>query len=799
MLEEDNLQQKTNLSSEQSTRSTAENPHSEESNPESGSEGYGSPKASEASVHSEKASSPETTKEPAIEDQLAEVQLSDTNPPDLTQLHLGAPALLQVPNDTAEDQSQPHSQEQSEQDRSQEPSLEQRLAESVAISAPRVSSTNSGAPIQRTSSFSANPIKTSKINAKNITANTLGPREQEAADEPVLRGIHHLFNNRFTQAKKLFEEKADTDPLYALGLGSMAFLIAAMSASEHDINVALETLANAYIIANAQISATKKPFSQVFSSYYRNMTSTGLPNGQPPTTQQDLQEEARSQSEFLSNGTMRAHVIVAESCLQTAILQFLQESIVSYMKGALNLKRSYKSYNLAWIEYKKMGSEAHKLLDEDTISGIQFGIGSIHLLLPMLPPKVLKVVAAFGWTPDRPLGLSMLRECAVNKRVRAPLAASMLLAYYSILTTFAPQVLAADNIQPAIEILLESQQAYPNSSFFLFFAGYTSRLTKNITLASQSFEFAKDIAQGELAEVEVRLLSQYELCYNYLMSADWTKAATAFSELQKEKYWSEAFCKFAYGACLEILGERTEAILAFAEVPSLVPAKARSKMSGLDAYAIRKVETFQESGYQDMDLTTAALEILCINNLFSMMETNTLYDCLKHVDKALECIVDREKQEYEIRMRELAPGTPPPNYFDQRGTLLLIKASILNALHYYRDSILHLNWIIDHDMAYKHEKWIVPFACWEAGVTTWGLDEKSKSLAFWDRAISYGKYDFEYRLTLRLTLAIDRAEEMGVQRLVPNQPEKGLSTNGRTRMTKLNPTPLSPEEPSGSQ
>jgi hypothetical protein len=205
------------------------------------------------------------------------------------------------------------------------------------------------------------------------------------------------------------------------------------------------------------------------------MTSTGLPNGQPTTTQQDIQEEARSQSEFLSNGTMRAHVIVAESCLQTAILQFFQESIVSYMKGALNLKRcklytlqwfrmgyllmalssvAYKSYNLAWTEFKKMGSEAHNLLDEDTISGIQFGyvwmnlyvwicfsdmwyilfiveivhlfsIGSIHLLLPMLPPKVLKVVAAFGWTPDRPLGLSMLKQCAANKRVRAPLAASM--------------------------------------------------------------------------------------------------------------------------------------------------------------------------------------------------------------------------------------------------------------------------------------------------------------------------------------------------------------------------------------
>jgi hypothetical protein len=87
------------------------------------------------------------------------------------------------------------------------------------------------------------------------------------------------------------------------------------------------------------------------------------------------------------------------------------------------------------------------------------------------------------------------------------------------------------------------------------------------------------------------------------MSAEWSKAAETFSELQKENYWSVAFCKFAYGACLEVLGERTDAILAFAEVPNLVPAKKRSKMSALDAYAIRKVETFQASGYQDMDFT----------------------------------------------------------------------------------------------------------------------------------------------------------------------------------------------------
>jgi hypothetical protein len=228
MLEEDNSQAETNLYSEESPKSPTGMPDVGDSNPDSGSEVYESPKASETSVHSDKASSTDNGKELAIDQQLAEVQLSETKPSTLDQSKLGAPALLQVPNDSSEDQSQPPPQNSGEQEQSQQPSLEQRLAESVAISAPKASSTNSSTPIQKTSSFSANPIKTSKINAKNITANTLSPREQEAADEPVLRGIHHLFNNPFTQAKNLFEEKADTDPLYALGLGSMAFLIAAM-------------------------------------------------------------------------------------------------------------------------------------------------------------------------------------------------------------------------------------------------------------------------------------------------------------------------------------------------------------------------------------------------------------------------------------------------------------------------------------------------------------------------------------------------------------------------------------------
>lgn len=79
-----------------------------------------------------------------------------------------------------------------------------------------------------TTTHSANLIVLDPINPKTVKVNTLTPREQEKADEPILNAIHHLFNNEFMKAKKLFELKSNADPLHALGLGSMVFLKALM-------------------------------------------------------------------------------------------------------------------------------------------------------------------------------------------------------------------------------------------------------------------------------------------------------------------------------------------------------------------------------------------------------------------------------------------------------------------------------------------------------------------------------------------------------------------------------------------
>lgn len=402
---------------------------------------------------------------------------------------------------------------------------------------------------------------------------------------------------------------------------------------------------------------------------------------------------------------------------------------------------------------------------------LYFSIGAVHLVLSTLPQKILRIVSAFGWKADKHLGFALLKLCLEERRIRSPMASLMLLAYYTVLTSLCPQILANEYTQPAIETLLDAQRTYPNSAFFLYFAGRTSRLACNLALSTQSFTYAIEISKNEWAEIEVLHACSYEIGFNHMMEHNWEEAAKVFDMLYKERYWSPAIFRYLTGACLDMMGLRTEAILAFAEVPQLVGSKTHST-SLMEKYLMRKVTAFQACGYQDMDMSLCALEYLCLFTGFDFMGSELLEESLSRVDHALNQIMEAEKTEFGIRTRELLPETPPPSYFDQRGALLLIKSSLFNAMGRFKDSIIHLNWIIDHKDQIEIDKWIVPFAFWEAGVTAWGMDNKVRSRAFWESALKFSKYDFEYRLALRVNLAITKADEIGVPKPEDPNPAK---------------------------
>ncbi|CEG84151.1 hypothetical protein RMATCC62417_17996 [Rhizopus microsporus] len=176
-----------------------------------------------------------------------------------------------------------------------------------------------------------------------------------------------------------------------------------------------------------------------------------------------------------------------------------------------------------------------------------------------------------------------------------------------------------------------------------------------------------------------------------------------------------------------------------------------------------------------MDMSLCALEFLYIFTGFDFMSDESMQKSLEATDKALSSIAEAEKTEFGIRVKELLPDTPPPQYFDQRGVLLLLKSALFNAMGRYKDTIIHLNWIIDHKDNIVYDKWVVPFAFWEAGVTAWGMGNKIRARSFWETALKFSKYDFEYRLAMRVNLAITKAEELGVPK--PQDPDPAKRYN----------------------
>jgi hypothetical protein len=265
---------------------------------------------------------------------------------------------------------------------------------------------------------------------------------------------------------------------------------------------------------------------------------------------------------------------------------------------------------------------------------------------------------------------------------------------------------------PAVECLVDAQKNHPSSCFFLFYAGRISRVARNLPLSTQSFTFAVESSRGEWAEAAMTQMGNYEMGINAALQLDWKAAEFYFENLSHDKYyWSPALCQYFIGACRAMLGKRTESILAFAEVPQLVKDQLQRK-SCIDTYVQQKVEFLQKSGYQDMDFCLPGLELLLVWNAFDQMEVPALEGCLLIVQNTLELIYERERLEYNIRLTELVPTTSPPNYYDQRAILLLIKASVLNALKRHNDSIAHLNWIMDNKHQIKSESWIIPFTYW---------------------------------------------------------------------------------------
>ena len=92
--------------------------------------------------------------------------------------------------------------------------------------------------------------------------------------------------------------------------------------NEDDITLAIKHLSFAETLAGAQLHASKPSFTSNFTKLFSG------------------------RKHFMANGQLRSMVIKAESVLLIALIQLFQESLISYGKAALNLRRGNCKFTL---------------------------------------------------------------------------------------------------------------------------------------------------------------------------------------------------------------------------------------------------------------------------------------------------------------------------------------------------------------------------------------------------------------------------------------------------------------------
>ncbi|ORZ21705.1 hypothetical protein BCR42DRAFT_434594 [Absidia repens] len=530
-----------------------------------------------------------------------------------------------------------------------------------------------------------------------------------------------------------------------------------MTYNEDDVNAAMDSLTQSHIIANTQadISEEKRSFDDTFSLQFSSLVAS--------TTDGDGMASVKT---FKSSGVLRAHVIKAESCLLMGILQLAQENMTGYLKSGLNFKKEYGDQVLKWM-------------DKDTASGVQFGVGTLHLLLSSLPEKIVKIFSGLAWKTDRVLGLTLLNSVMAGKDTRSSFGSLILLSYYSLLSSSVPSIYAQEFIQPTIECLVAAQKSHPKSCFFLYYAARISRVARNVGLSTQSFTMAtSSTRRGAWAEVAMKHTVAYEVGLNHAMQLDWDTSAAYFEQLCCARDWSPAFCQYFVGACHEMQGQRQEAIDTFDEVP-LLSRQQHHRKSLLDNYVQNKVERHQYQNYRDLDSSLPGLELLLLLNAFPSMEDTHLQRCLLIIQETCEPI----KLDGIYGLDD--DGDKVDNGYDKKNgntsrmtcycTLLLLKAAVLNALSRHSDCVTDLEWVLEKKQLIESEGWLLPFVYYETGVTYWGLGNQQRSRDLWQLALSCAKHDFEIRIAGRIHLAMEKCDQLGIV-------SSSKSANGRRRL-----------------
>ncbi|KAL2652358.1 hypothetical protein R1flu_020486 [Riccia fluitans] len=305
---------------------------------------------------------------------------------------------------------------------------------------------------------------------------------------------------------------------------------------------------------------------------------------------------------------------------------------------------------------------------------IQFGIGAFNLMVSLIPTNYQKAVELMVVPGDRNQGLSLLRKVSGLHHCRAPLAAIVLLNYYTVVMGLLP--FSQENVVGARNVLNMLPVAWKESSVFKTMrarvAAYESQLQeagklifsclKNINQGKSEY----DGSEGGIPRKRLANAVMDECAWYLMLMGDFAKAYERFSSLFKDTTGLKPHYACLMVACGWEAGEiyQHEASKLMRDLPGMISSKISSP-SPLEQMGARYANEFVSGGQVPL---FPALEILALYNGFQHMDKSTLK---RHVDRIGDALMNRDPSDGSKSSgpsgREAGTSgrnRDPPSYFE---------------------------------------------------------------------------------------------------------------------------------------
>ncbi|XP_037384096.1 tetratricopeptide repeat protein 39B-like [Talpa occidentalis] len=536
--------------------------------------------------------------------------------------------------------------------------------------------------------------------------------------EECTTALYLFLNNRFSEAINLIYPWSKNSIYHALMYGILMVVKAILTFEPHDIHLGMTAAKDALKTCN---NFRRKSRMMSFS---RAVSKQGI---------KAIKEEE-----------LHAEVCYAECLILKSTVTFIQDdSMLSYLKNGFSAGSSYQIYKNCQQVLTQMPNNESKTYRQ-LAGGIKFGLGAFNLLLSLVPPKILKLLNIVGYSGDRDIGLTLLRESASESHINNILSVLTLLFYHNyIYVAFGIEKSHHSAVEDLFQIYL---QKFPNCVILKFFHARFSILKGNFENAMLKLQECI-CTQNEWRQVHH--LCYWELMWCNIFLQDWKQAYHYATLLFQHSRWSKALYSYSKAILL---------ILLPSDFAKLVNEDVNSLFLKVDTLRVKflgtsvPIEKFvAEKGQRygaSLGWYTAQpiLEFMYAWSGFRVMskKLDLVSSWLSIIDKGEELLRENPNNEY---------GT------DDISLLNFLKGLCLKYLGKCSMAEQYFHRVIQKEKLLKWDHYLIPYTYYELGILYYLKGDYTSATKNLDNIKNYKDYSMETRLQFRAHIALEQIDK----------------------------------------